>query len=332
MAHASDPSSGVQAGPPSIRPADEPAALDAAEAVLRAGGCVALPTETVYGLACDATNGQAVAGVYAAKGRPSFNPLIAHVDGMARAERLVRLDPVARRLAEAIWPGPLTIVAPIRPDAGISALAAAGLDTLAVRWPAAPAMTTLIARLDRPLAAPSANRSGAVSPTRASHVAESLGARAPLILDGGPCPVGVESAIVSALDGRLVLLRPGGLTRAAIEAAAGQRLETAQDGSDRPGAPGQLASHYAPDALIRLDAAQPRPDEAFLSFGPAPDWPCRARFDLSPSGDLREAAARLFDGLRALDGQAARIAVSPVPDTGLGEAINDRLRRAAAPR
>ncbi|XBQ15305.1 MAG: L-threonylcarbamoyladenylate synthase [Oceanicaulis sp.] len=313
-----------------IRPANDPAALDEAAAILRAGGCVAVPTETVYGLACDASNAEAVAGVYEAKGRPRFNPLIAHVRDLAHAERLVDLPETGRRLAEAFWPGPLTIVAPKRPDAPVSDLAAAGLDTLAVRAPASPAMAALIAAAGAPLAAPSANRSGAVSPTRAEHVAESLSGRIHLILDGGPCAVGVESTIVAVTGDPVRLLRPGGTPRAEIERVCGHALSFAAGASDRPEAPGQLTSHYAPRSAVRMNASAPEPDEAFLAFGEQRSVNAVRVMNLSPRGDLAEAAANLFSGLRALDGAAPCIAVAPIPDYGLGEAINDRLRRASA--
>jgi len=313
-----------------IRPATDPAALDEAAVILAAGGCVAIPTETVYGLACDATNGEAVAGVYEAKGRPRFNPLIAHVDGLERAKHLVQLPPLARKLARSAWPGPLTLVASRTADAKISDLAAAGLDTLAVRWPRSEALTTLIAKLDRPLAAPSANRSGAVSPTTAAHVKDGLNGRIHLILDGGPCPVGVESSIVSFLDpNRPALLRPGGLAREPIEAITGPLAQPAPS-PDAPTAPGQLTSHYAPSARVRLNVDHPEPDEAYLAFGAFAGSGVSACYQLSERGDLAEAASRLFTGLRALDAAAGKIAVAPIPEVGLGEAINDRLKRAAA--
>lgn len=308
--------------------ASDPDNLDRAAALLGEGGLVAVPTETVYGLAADATDSAAVARLYEAKGRPRFNPLIAHVDGIERAERLVTLSPLARRLAEAFWPGPLTIVAPLRPGAGISDLVTAGLETLAVRWPDAPAMTGLVSRLDRPLAAPSANRSGEVSPTTAAHVRDGLGDAIGLILDGGPCRVGLESTIL-ALDGeRAALLRPGGIARADIEAIAGP-LDTPAAIPGAPTSPGQLTSHYAPQARLRLNAPRPEPGEGYIAFGPGgpagPDV-----INLSPTGDLAEAAAGLFSALRDLDARFERIAVAPVPGKGLGEAINDRLHRAAA--
>ena len=321
----------MRPAPPSdtpIRPADDPAALDAAAEILAAGGCVAVPTETVYGLAADAGSGEAVAGIYEAKGRPRFNPLIAHCEDRARADALVDLGPVGSALAEAFWPGPLTLVAPRRSGAPVSDLAAAGLSTLAVRTPRSAALQALIARLDRPLAAPSANASGEVSPTTARHVKASLNGRIHLILDGGPCPVGVESTIVDVSAGPPRLLRPGGIARTALEAICGPQAGA----GDAITAPGMLTSHYAPRAALRLDAAAPDLGEAFLAFGEPPAELEGPVFNLSPTRDLAEAAARLFEGLRTLDAQADRIAAAPVPAEGLGEAINDRLRRAAAQR
>ena len=315
-----------------ILDAADPAALDQAAEILVAGGCVAVPTETVYGLAADAGCGEAVAGIYEAKGRPRFNPLIAHVDTIDRAEALLDLPDAALILARAVWPGPLTLVARRRAAAPVSELAAAGLDTLAVRLPASPALTGLVARLDRPLAAPSANASGQVSPTTAAHVKEGLNGRIHLILDGGPCPVGVESTIVSFADpDRPALLRPGGLARETIEAHIGE-LSAPRVDPNAPQAPGQLSSHYAPRAALRLNAKSVREGEAYLGFGAHPELEVYDFFNLSPSSDLAEAAANLFAGLRALDRAAKRIAVAPIPDHGLGEAINDRLRRAAADR
>lgn len=319
-----------------IRPADDDDALREAIAALKAGQLVGMPTETVYGLAADATNGEAVARIYAAKGRPSFNPLIAHVADLEAAERLVLFDPVSRRLAEAFWPGPLTLVLPKRADAGVSDLATAGLDTLAVRMPSHPAAQALLKAFGRPVAAPSANRSGHVSATTAAHVAEDLGSAVAIVLDAGPSHVGVESTIVAATPAGLALLRAGGLPREAIEAVAGMPL-TIVDLTDpeAPTAPGQLASHYAPGAMVRLDVEEVFPGEALLAFGT--DLPRHAdnaavTINLSERGDLIEAAARLFSALRELDGKAATIAVAPIPTTGIGEAIVDRLRRAAAPR
>jgi len=316
-----------------IRSASDPDALAEAAHILDQGGCVATPTETVYGLACDATNPDAVAGVYAAKGRPSFNPLIAHVDGLERARTLVHLPDTGLALARAFWPGPLTLVADQRPQSIISDLAAAGLNSLAVRWPNSPALTQLVSMLDRPLAAPSANASGAVSPTRAEHVKESLHGRIHMILDGGPCGVGVESSIVSLLTpDHPTLLRPGGVDRAALEAVCGRLDRPLTQTASAPTAPGQLSSHYAPRARVRLNANMPARDEAFLAFGPPPKSEYIEFFNLSDKKDLAEAAANLFTGLRWLDSVSTKIAVAAIPETGLGEAINDRLRRAAADR
>ena len=307
----------------------------AAFAALSRGELVAMPTETVYGLAADATNGEAVARIYAAKGRPRFNPLIAHVPGIAEAEALATLSRDARRLAERFWPGPLTLVLPKREGATVADLVTAGLDTLAIRVPAHPVARALLAAFARPLAAPSANRSGHVSPTTAAHVEADLGDKVAVILDAGPAIVGVESTIVGWGEAGPVLLRPGGLAREDIEAVLGRRLGTVTADPSRPQAPGMLASHYAPRATLRLDATEVREGEALLAFGPVlPQDADRAVavVNLSPRGDLIEAAARLFAALRELDGKAARIAVMPVPGEGLGEAINDRLQRAAAPR
>jgi len=309
-----------------ILPASDPNAIARAAEILRGGGLVAMPTETVYGLAGDAGNGQTVARLYAAKGRPSFNPLIAHVTGVAMAQRLVEIPPLARKLMDAFWPGPLTLVLPKREDAPISDLANAGLDTVAIRCPAHAAARALIEAVDRPLVAPSANPSGAVSPTRAAHVAEGLGEKIDLILDGGECPVGLESAVVAVTGETATLLRPGGLARERIEAITGV-LHAAGE-SDAPASPGMLKSHYAPGAAVRLNASEAGPGELLLGFGTI-----EGDLNLSPAGDLAEAAARLFSALRELDARGAQtIAVAPIPGHGLGEAINDRLRRAAAPR
>lgn len=309
-----------------IRSASDPNAIEEAAAILARGGLVALPTETVYGLGADATNGEAVARVFAAKGRPSFNPLIAHVPECEAAQRHGVFSDAALRLAEEFWPGPLTLVVPRRPECAVSLLATAGLDTIALRAPAHPAAQTVLRRLGVPLAAPSANRSGRVSPTTAAHVAEELSGSVDLILDGGPCPVGLESTVVAApLDGACMLLRPGGVPREAIEALVGP-LATAGEAIRSPG---MLSSHYAPAARLRLNAAAPEPGEAYLGFGGAAP---EGALNLSPKGDLAEAAANLFAFLRQLDHDAQAIAVAPIPRTGLGEAINDRLTRAAAPR
>lgn len=314
-----------------ILDAKDPAAIGRAAHVLRAGGLVAFPTETVYGLGADATNGEAVARIYEAKGRPRFNPLISHVADYEAACRLGHLDARAVALAEAFWPGPLTLVVPRAPACPVADLVTAGLDTVAIRVPAHGVAQALLRAVDRPLAAPSANPSGRVSPTTAAHVAEGLGDAVGLILDGGPCTVGVESTIVGfAEPGEPPrLLRPGGLPRAAIEEIVGELRGHGHTIT----APGQLDSHYAPAAHLRLNAAGPRKGEALLAFGPDVPRAAARVLNLSPAGDLREAAANLFAFLRALDAEGhARIAVMPVPDEGLGEAINDRLARAAAPR
>jgi len=305
----------------------------AAEA-LAAGELVGIPTETVYGLAADATNDVAVARIFAAKGRPRFNPLIVHVASLSDAEEIAVFSADARRLAEAFWPGPLTLVLPKRKTSSIAELVTAGLDTIAIRVPDHPVALDLIKALGRPIAAPSANRSGHVSPTTAAHVAADLGDAVACILDGGPCRVGLESTIVGLLGGDAVLLRPGGIKREAIEGVLGRRLATADD-SEAVRAPGMLASHYAPKSDVRLNVAEVRAGEALLAFGA--DLPKNAdnavaTINLSRSGSLIEAAANLFSAFRALDVTASTIAVMPIPDTGIGEAINDRLRRAAAPR
>ncbi len=302
-------------------------------ALLEAGEVVAVPTETVYGLAGDATSGAAVARIFEAKGRPRFNPLIAHVCDMAMAERIGVFDPLSRKLAEKFWPGPLTLVLPLRPEAGIHPLVTAGLDTVALRMPRGFA-ADLIARFGRPLAAPSANASGRISPTSAAAVAGSLGDRIRLVVDGGATTVGLESTIVKVEGDRVRLLRPGGVTAGDIEAAVGVR--PVRGGAGGIQAPGMMASHYAPGAAVRLDAESVDGSEALLAFGPvrAKGWErASAMRNLSEAGDLREAASNLFACLRELDASgAATIAVEPVPFEGLGEAINDRLARAAAPR
>jgi len=309
-------------------------AISAAVACLSAGGLVAFPTETVYGLGADARNGEAVARLYAAKGRPAFNPLIAHVADLAAARALGRFDEAAIRLAAAFWPGPLTLVLPKTPGCPVSDLALAGLDSVGIRVPAHPLAHELLTAFGAPVVAPSANRSGHVSPTSAAHVLADLRGRIDLILDGGPCAVGVESTIVACLD-QPTLLRPGGVSRAAIERVLGAALAAppAPDAGEAPVAPGMLRSHYAPKARLRLNAPAPREGEALLAFGPAPTSPGALTLNLSPRGDLVEAAANLFSHLRALDAAGAQtIAVMPVPHAGLGEAINDRLQRAAAPK
>lgn len=300
--------------------------LARAAQILRDGGLVAFPTETVYGLGGDATNSRAVAAIYEAKGRPRFNPLIVHVADLAMAERFARFDTRARALAAAFWPCPLTLVLPLADGAGLSPLVTADLDSVAIRIPAHPVAQALIRAFGGPLAAPSANPSGKVSPTRADHVAQGLAGRIAAILDGGPCAVGVESTILG-LTGEAALLRPGGIALEALEALIGPvALHQPGDGIT---APGQLASHYAPAAPLRLNA-QPEPDEVHIGFGPGP-----ATLNLSPGADLAEAAANLFHMLREADrlaGPTGRISAAPIPDHGLGRAINDRLRRAAAPR
>ncbi len=302
------------------------AGIAAAARILRAGGLVAFPTETVFGLGADATSNEAVAKIYAAKGRPSFNPLIAHVTDRTAAEKQGLFSAQAAKLAEAFWPGPLTLVLPLAPGATVSDLARAGLDSVALRVPSHPVAQQLLAAAGVPLAAPSANPSGRISAVTAAHVREYFDGRIDAIIDGA-VDVGVESTIVSFLKERPALLRPGGVPRAAIEAVLGEKL--AEAGSDATiRAPGMLAAHYAPRARLRLDATRLEPGEAGLDFGSR--FPAGAHvLDLSPKGDLGEAAAHLFGYLRALDTHHAAIAVAPIPEEGLGEAINDRLRRAA---
>ena len=301
--------------------------------LIREGELVAFPTETVYGLGGDATNERAVAKIFEAKGRPQFNPLISHVLDAGEARRLVEWSETADKLAARFWPGPLTLVLPRAEDSPIALLATAGLDTAAIRAPAHPMAQALIRAAGRPIAAPSANRSGAVSPTLAEHVAESLGNRVRLILDGGPCKVGLESTVLDLTTSTPTLLRPGGATREAIETVIGPIAlsDAIPSGSAAHKSPGQLASHYAPSQPVRLNAASVAADEGLLAFGPQPLAGAREMLNLSPTGDLAEAAANLFAHLRALDQPGnARIAVMPIPPTGLGLAINDRLRRAAA--
>ena len=300
-----------------------------AAALIRDGRLCAFPTETVYGLGADATNVDAVLSIYETKGRPRFNPLIIHCADLAMAETLVAFSPLARKLAETFWPGPLSLVLPARPGNGIADVATAGLDTVAVRVPAHPLARELIAAIGRPVAAPSANPSGRLSPTTAEQVRQGFEGRV-RVLDGGPCEAGVESTIIRIEGDRLVQLRAGAVAREDIAAALGRPVELAAEGA-QVAAPGMLLSHYAPQAGIRLDAV-PRPGEAYLSFGEAAAFEGPSR-NLSPSGDLREAARNLFSMLHELDRSgAATIAVAPIPEKGLGEAINDRLRRAAAPR
>lgn len=304
---------------------------------LAAGGLVAFPTETVYGLGADASDPRAVAALYAAKGRPAFNPLIAHLADAAAAFAHGRFNAAARRLAEAFWPGPLTLVVPYAGGDRVCDLARAGLDTVGLRVPAHPVATALLQAFGGAVVAPSANRSGRVSPTSAAHVRADLDGLIDLVLDGGDTQVGVESTILDVTGETPRLLRPGGVTREAIAARLGQPLAAAgAEDAARPASPGRLASHYAPRARVRLDADRVQPGEALLTFAgarPPGSAEARAVLDLSPSGDLTEAAARLYGALRGLDASGApAIAVVPLPRAGLGEAIADRLGRAAAPR
>ena len=306
--------------------APDPAGFDRAAALLAGGALVAFPTETVYGLGVDARDDTAVARLYEAKGRPSFNPLIVHVPDKAAAEALVIFDDDARRMASAFWPGALTRVLPLRPEAGISPLVTAGLDTLAVRVPDHPVAQGLLRAFGGPIAAPSANPSGQVSATTAAHVLSGLSGRIAAVIDGGPCAVGLESTILGFLPDP-VLLRAGGLPAEALEAALGAPIPAGGE-AGAPTSPGQLASHYAPRGTMRLNVTEPGPGEVMLGFGAIP-----GDLTLSASGDLTEAAATLFARLHDLNAMGAeRIAVAPIPETGLGRAINDRLRRAAAPR
>ncbi|MBO6725927.1 MAG: threonylcarbamoyl-AMP synthase [Rhizobiaceae bacterium] len=309
-------------------------ALNEAAALLGAGGVVAIPTETVYGLAADALNGEAVAKIFETKGRPRFNPLIAHVANIGMAADLVALNDKALALAEKFWPGPLTMVLPMADGSPVHPLVTAGLDTLAIRVPKSDFTRALIAEFGRSLAAPSANRSGRISATTAAAVDAELGDRIELIVDGGSATVGVESTIVRIDGDRITLLRPGGIARGAIEDAVRTRLEAPSEGKVQ--APGMLMSHYAPQLGMRLGVQEVEPGEALLAFGPqraAGAEHAAAAINLSEAGDLREAAANLFSAMRELDrSEAAAIAVEPIPEQGLGEAINDRLRRAAAPR
>jgi L-threonylcarbamoyladenylate synthase len=304
-------------------PADARGIAEAAK-ILRAGGLVAFPTETVYGLGADATNGQAVAAIFAAKGRPLFNPLIVHVADLEEARRHVELSPRAQALAEKFWPGPLTLVLPRRKNSPLSLLVSAGLDSVALRAPSHPAAIALLKEAGRPVAGPSANMSGQVTATTAQHVADSLGGKVDFILDAGSATFGIESTVVGFDGDRPLLLRPGAVPREEIEDLVGPLGPP----NSFIQSPGQLASHYAPRASLRLNAGEIESGEVLLGFGEAPG----AKLNLSLSGDLREAAANLFAMLRELDKAAVRIAVSPIPGSGIGEAINDRLRRAAAPR
>ncbi|MGP4803380.1 L-threonylcarbamoyladenylate synthase [Agrobacterium cavarae] len=311
-------------------------ALNEAVRVIEAGFPVAIPTETVYGLAADATNPAAITRIYETKGRPQFNPLICHMANMAMAEQHAIFDPISRKLADAFWPGPLTLILPLRQESPIHSLATAGLDTVGIRIPKGFA-SALIERLGRPLAAPSANSSGKISSTSAAHVEADLGQKIELILDGGSAPVGVESTIIKVEgDGSVRLLRPGGLVADEIERVAGVEIVRPATASAAIEAPGMLASHYAPGAAVRLNATSVQKGEALIRFGGKPltgEADAAAVLDLSPSGDLAEAAANLFDHLKRADASGATtIAVASIPNRGLGEAINDRLERAAAPR
>lgn len=309
-----------------------PETLAEAAQILRAGRLVAFPTETVYGLGCLGTSNAAVARVYDAKRRPAHNPLIMHVADLKAAMRIAHFGPRARHLASQAWPGPLTLVLPRRAEAGLSGLALAGLETVALRVPGHPVAQALLRAVAAPVAGPSANPSGRVSPTLAAHVAQDLAGRVDLVIDGGACPVGLESTVIDLTDeNHPSLLRAGGMAREAVEAVIGA-VATGTDAA-RPASPGQLASHYAPRLPVRLDAVDVSGDEALLAFGPAGPGGARVTLNLSKAGDLAEAARNLYAMMRALDESGASgIAVSPIPMTGLGAALNDRLRRAAAPR
>ena len=305
-----------------VLPADD-AAITAAMELLRSGQIVAIPTETVYGLAADASNADAVAKIYAAKGRPDFNPLIVHVADQSAAENLAEFSPMAHQLAQAFWPGPLTLVLPLRPDADIAGAVTAGLPTIALRCPAHPVMQALLKKTGLNIAAPSANKSGGISPTRAEHVLAGLGGAVPMILDGGPCSAGLESTIVAVRDNGWQILRPGPVTSAEIERVLGTSPLAAS--GDNIEAPGQLASHYAPSKAVRLNAIQQEPGEWHIGFGAI-----EGNDNLSASGDLAQAAANLFDALHRADASAAlSISVAPIPHEGIGVAINDRLQRAS---
>ena len=314
---------------------DPEAALARATEALGRGVPVAIPTETVYGLSADATNPQAIARIYEMKGRPRFNPLICHMADLAMAERHAVLDPLSRKIAEAFWPGPLTLVLPIRAESAIHPLARAGLDTVGVRVPTGFA-SRLLSAFGRPLAAPSANTSGRISPTTARHVADDFGDRLELVLDAGPAVVGLESTILRVEGETIRLLRPGGLDLEAVERLTGRPVIRNEKAGAAIEAPGMLASHYAPDAPVRLEARDVRPGEVLIRFGGAAlpgERDAALVLDLSPAGDLAEAAANLFGYMKRADALgAASIAFSPIPAVGLGEAINDRLQRAAAPR
>lgn len=310
-----------------LRP--DPVGVARAAAILRGGGLVAMPTETVYGLAADATSDRAVARIFAAKGRPRFNPLIVHLADLEQVADFAVLTPLARRLAAAFWPGPMTLVLALRDGAGLSPLVSAGLDSVAIRLPAHTLARALLRAFGGPLAAPSANPSGRISPVSAAHVLDTLAGRIDAVIDGGACAVGVESTILDARGQAPVLLRAGGVTQEAIAAAGAGALSTTRP--DAITAPGQLASHYAPQGRLRLAVTTPEAGEVWIGFGPCSG----AALTLSPTGDLIEATARLFHALHEADrlaGPQGIIAVAPVPEVGLGRAINDRLRRAAVPR
>lgn len=317
-----------------LKPGPDDPVLVGAAAALRDGALVAFPTETVYGLGADARNGLAVARIFETKGRPSFNPLIVHVMDREMAGQYVTMTREAMVLADTFWPGPLTLVLPAREGNGTSSLVSAGLDTLAVRVPAHPVAQALLRAADCPIAAPSANRSGRISPTRAEHVRAEFGDTVPIILDGGASDVGLESTIVDLSGSEPFLLRPGGISKEALEAALGEELVAPERlVSEIPTAPGQLASHYAPAASVRLNAGAVDVGEGLLGFGSKLPDTSGPVVNLSAHGDLREAAANLFDGLRMLDAAGVScIAVMPIPLAGIGVAINDRLQRAAAPR
>jgi L-threonylcarbamoyladenylate synthase len=302
--------------------------ISRAARLLRSGGLVAFPTETVYGLGADATSDMAVAKVYEAKGRPSFNPLIVHVTSLEEAKRLGRFNESSERLAKAFWPGPLTLVVPRTEDCPVSLLASAGLDTIALRVPNHEVALTLLREFDGPVVAPSANPSGRISPTTAQHVRDGLVEKIAMVLDGGDCAVGLESTVVRVLGATAYLLRAGGVAREDIESTLGLKLQTPEKQDDMH-SPGQLASHYAPHAGLRLEAVFPDAGEVYLGFGAY----ARGPYSLSPRGDLTEAAANLFKMMHEIDAlNPTAIAVAPIPNHGIGEAINDRLKRAAAPR
>lgn len=313
-----------------IVPANPENIQDAADR-LRNGALVAFPTETVYGLGANATSDAAVARIFEAKNRPDFNPLIVHVPDLDAAAALVEFTALGRKLADRFWPGPLSLVLNRKSDCPVSLLASAGLDTIAVRIPAQATAQAILRAASVPVAAPSANTSGKISPTEAAHVEESLGDRVDLIIDDGPCSVGLESTVVDCASDIPVILRPGGITIEEIEAVTGA-IDIADTSDERPASPGMLQSHYAPDAAVRLSATSVEPGESLLSFGDHGVTGAALERNLSPSADLREAAANLFTMLRELDTGSGPIAVTPIPDEGLGRAINDRLQRAAAPR